>query len=94
MDMLRHGFVCAGLSIVAGFLLSPSAWSAAPLLLRNPALSQDKIAFFYADDIWVVAREGGEAVAIVLQQLKEHPVIEPVVPPYPNYHEHDGLGMH
>jgi hypothetical protein len=26
--------------------------------------------------------------------LKEHPVIEPVVPPYPNYHEHDGLGMH
>jgi tricorn protease len=34
------------------------------------------------------------AVAIVLQQLKEHPVIEPAVPPYPNYHEHDGLGLH
>ena len=38
-----------------------SAWGAAPLLLRNPALSQDRIAFLYADDIWTVAREGGEA---------------------------------
>jgi tricorn protease len=31
------------------------------------------------------------AVSIVLEQLKEHPVLEPVVPPYPKYHEHDGL---
>jgi tricorn protease len=33
----------------------------APLLLRYPSLSQDKIAFRYADDIWTVARQGGEA---------------------------------
>jgi tricorn protease len=33
----------------------------APLLLRFPSLSQDKIAFRYADDIWTVARNGGEA---------------------------------
>jgi tricorn protease len=32
------------------------------------------------------------AVAIVLEQLKEHPVVEPAVPPYPNYHPKDGLG--
>jgi tricorn protease len=32
------------------------------------------------------------AVAVVLQQLKEHPVTEPPVPPYPNFHQHDGLG--
>jgi len=32
------------------------------------------------------------AVDIVMQQLKEHPVDYPVIPPYPNYHEHDGLG--
>ena len=32
------------------------------------------------------------AVAIVMQQLKEHPVLVPPIPPYPNYHEHDGLG--
>jgi tricorn protease len=31
------------------------------LLLRNPSLSKDKIAFLYAEDIWTVARAGGEA---------------------------------
>jgi tricorn protease len=40
--------------------LSVSA-SAAPLLLRNPSLSKTRIAFLYADDIWTVSREGGEA---------------------------------
>jgi tricorn protease len=32
-----------------------------PLLLRHPSLSQDRIAFRYADDIWTVSRQGGEA---------------------------------
>ena len=32
-----------------------------PLLLRSPSLSQDKVAFRYADDIWTVSRQGGEA---------------------------------
>jgi tricorn protease len=40
---------------------APAAATAAPLLLRYPALSQDKIAFRYADDIWTVSRNGGEA---------------------------------
>ena len=35
--------------------------SAAPLLLRNPSLSQDRIAFLYGGDIWTVPRQGGEA---------------------------------
>ena len=35
--------------------------NSAPLLLRFPSLSQDKIAFRYADDIWTVSRNGGEA---------------------------------
>jgi tricorn protease len=34
------------------------------------------------------------AVAAVMEQLKAHPVSVPPVPPYPNYHEHDGLGTH
>jgi tricorn protease len=45
-------------SLVA-FAQSSSAQS--PLLLRNPSLSQDRIAFLYADDIWTVTRQGGEA---------------------------------
>jgi tricorn protease len=38
-----------------------SAPAPAPLLLRFPSLSQEKIAFRYADDIWTVSRNGGEA---------------------------------
>ena len=63
--MFRHGFVCANLRAIAGLLLCvsgcASAWSSTPLLLRNPALGQDGIAFLYGGDIWLVAREGGEA---------------------------------
>src|ERR1035438_4743392 len=40
---------------------SPATPAPAPLLLRFPSLSQDQIAFRYADDIWTVARKGGEA---------------------------------
>jgi tricorn protease len=32
------------------------------------------------------------AVSILLQQLKDHPVPTPAIPPYPNYHQHDDLG--
>jgi tricorn protease len=35
--------------------------AAPPLLLQCPSLSQEKIAFLYADDIWTVSRNGGEA---------------------------------
>jgi tricorn protease len=49
----------AGLSVIA--LVLCAAASAAPLLLRNPTLSQDRIAFLYAGDIWTVPRQGGEA---------------------------------
>jgi len=33
------------------------------------------------------------AVAIVMEQLKAHPLVEPPVPAYPNFHEGDGLGQ-
>ena len=38
-----------------------SAFGQSPLLLRNPSLSKDKIAFLYADDVWTVDRQGGSA---------------------------------
>jgi tricorn protease len=49
----------AALLPVGQFAQTPSAQP--PLLLRNPSLSQASIAFRYADDIWTVSREGGEA---------------------------------
>ena len=56
---LRNTLACSVL--LAGFALHAFAQTAAPLLLRNPSLSADKIAFLYADDVWTVSREGGEA---------------------------------
>jgi tricorn protease len=54
----------SALSLFA-FLLAASTLQAEtgnpPLLLRNPSLSQNSIAFLYGDDIWTVGRSGGEA---------------------------------
>jgi tricorn protease len=58
--MFRRVIVSAGLSVIAGLILCASA-SAAPLLLRNPSLGQDRIAFLYGGDIWTVPRQGGDA---------------------------------
>src|ERR1700683_2277902 len=55
---LRYSFALAAL---AYFVLCGFAQAAPPLLLRNPSVSADKIAFLYADDIWTVSRQGGEA---------------------------------
>src|SRR5262245_17625973 len=41
--------------------LSGAAQSQHPLLLRHPTISQTQIVFSFAGDLWVVAREGGDA---------------------------------
>jgi tricorn protease len=38
-----------------------SAQGAAPLLLRQPAVSKTQIVFNYAGDLWIVSRDGGDA---------------------------------
>ena len=40
------------------FLVQPGVTEEARLL-RNPTVSQDHVAFVYANDIWVVPRDGG-----------------------------------
>ena len=42
---------CAGVSTAAE----------SPLLLQSPSLSQTQIVFAYGGNLWVVAREGGDA---------------------------------
>jgi tricorn protease len=56
---LRNSLACS--AVLAGFALHTFAQAPPPLLLRNPSISADKIAFLYADDVWTVSREGGEA---------------------------------
>lgn len=53
------------LSVLISFvfisLLTNGQTTSSNLLLRKPTLSKTQIAFTYAGDVWVVAREGGEA---------------------------------
>jgi tricorn protease len=58
---LRSAFAIGCLAVIACFEFGASAQAAPPLLLRNPSLSADRIAFLYADDVWTVPRQGGEA---------------------------------
>ncbi len=51
----------AALAVLLPAVGSAQNSSSPPLLLRTPSLSQDKIAFRYASDIWMVSRQGGEA---------------------------------
>ena len=57
-------FVKIGLSTLAGLALCASAAGAAPLLLRNPSLGPDRIAFLYGGDIWTVATPGRRCPAL------------------------------
>jgi len=64
MTRIRSRFGIVALALAVLFPLIASAQTPAtqpPLLLRNPSLSQDKIVFRYADDIWTVSRQGGLA---------------------------------
>jgi tricorn protease len=57
----RFAFILVCCCASAGLSLLSFAQSAEPLLLRNPSLSRDRIAFVYANDVWTVSRDGGEA---------------------------------
>ena len=52
---------CFAILLPAALIAPPAEAAAPPLLLRNPSLSQTSVAFVYGDDIWTVARSGGEA---------------------------------
>lgn len=51
----------AALALITALPAAAAAQNDHPLLLRNPSLSHDRIAFVYADDIWTVPRDGGDA---------------------------------
>lgn len=59
--MIRFRALLAPILLFAALASAQTPSGNPPLLLRNPSLSQDKIAFRYADDIWTVSRQGGEA---------------------------------
>src|SRR3984885_10743804 len=67
-------------SLVVFFLFAGalSAHAAGPLLMQTPTLSKTHIAFAYAGDLWLVARDGGEARLLTSGSgTKSDPVFSP-----------------
>jgi len=64
--------------VVGLFVCALSAHAAGPLLMQKPTLSKTHIAFAYAGDLWLVAREGGEARLLTSGTgTKSDPVFSP-----------------
>ncbi len=75
---LRYSFACVCFAVLACSVLCGFAQASPPLLLRNPSLSADKIAFLYADDVWTVSRQGGEARRLTsVNAVTEGPYFSP-----------------
>lgn len=53
--------IAAAVVLAAIFLFTQTVAGGDLLLIRSPTLSKTQIVFVYADDLWIVAREGGEA---------------------------------
>jgi tricorn protease len=58
------------------------AWCAVtndkPLLLRHPTISRTQIVFSFADDLWSVSREGGDAIRLTTGAgIESEPVFSP-----------------
>ncbi|MGC1687849.1 MAG: PDZ domain-containing protein, partial [Candidatus Acidiferrales bacterium] len=56
-------FVLMAILALAGGVVS-HAQADKPLLLREPSLSKTQIAFIYGGDIWLVSRDGGDAIRL------------------------------
>lgn len=60
----------AGTLLCAAFVAQATA-SPPLLLLQAPTVSQDRIAFVYADDLWIADRAGGDARLLVRTDLRD-----------------------
>jgi tricorn protease len=60
--LFRLALAFAALAVfLPGLTSAQNSSNQPPLLLRYPSLSQQKIAFLYAGDVWTVNRDGGDA---------------------------------
>jgi tricorn protease len=83
--------------VVTGFmgLAGSLGASAGPLLLQNPTISRNQIAFAYGGDIWIVSRDGGPAHRLVTgSDMLSDPVFSPdgaTIAYTGNYHGNDDV---
>lgn len=65
LNLRRIGLACGALAAM------PVLLSAQTLLLRQPTVSANQIAFAYGDNIWIVSRNGGDAKRLTSFQGEE-----------------------
>ncbi|HUQ31861.1 MAG TPA: PDZ domain-containing protein [Pyrinomonadaceae bacterium] len=76
--MRTSGRILFSIVLQAVFLVSIKAQTGGPLLLQTPTVSRTQVAFVYAEDIWVVERQGGEARRLTTNPARErNPVFSP-----------------
>ncbi|HNC42874.1 MAG TPA: protease, partial [Acidobacteriota bacterium] len=52
--------------------------AAAPLLAQNPTINRNQIAFSYAGDLWLVGRDGGQAIHLTTGEgIENDPYFSP-----------------
>jgi len=52
------------LSFITPFLIGTSVFVQGTMLLRQPTIAKDEIVFVYANDLWKVGVDGGDAVRL------------------------------
>ncbi len=55
----------------AGLLISLAALAQGTMLLRQPTISNEHIVFVYANDLWIVGKEGGDARRLTSNEGQE-----------------------
>ncbi len=52
-------------------LVTIESWSQGTMLLRQPTISSENIVFVYANDLWQVSRQGGDAIRLTTDEGEE-----------------------
>ena len=72
------GALLAAAAASAAATAAPAASTATPLLLRTPTVSATAVVFAYADDLWIVGRDGGAARRLTTGVgIESHPLFSP-----------------
>ena len=66
------------IAVLLSALAAPNVLAEDARLLRHPDVSETKIVFSYADDLWIVDKEGGQAIRLTSSPGEEvHPKFSP-----------------
>jgi tricorn protease len=76
--LLRGSNILMLVCVISSVIVLSAAGQDETLLLRQPTVSADHVAFVYAGDIWLVDRDGGDATRLTVHKgIESEPVFSP-----------------